>query len=67
MPSECEASGWGDSVSPHLAGQLAGLLYPTGELSFFELVGFKRSLVSSESGRGQRSLAPTCSVPRRRE
>jgi len=27
----------------------------------------KRSLVSSESGRGQRQLAPTCSVPRRRE
>ena len=27
----------------------------------------KRSLVSSESGRGERSLAPTCSVPRRRE
>ena len=27
----------------------------------------KRSLVSSESGRGERSLASTCSVPRRRE
>src|SRR5262249_40316280 len=27
----------------------------------------KRSLVSSESGRGEPSLAPTCSVPRRRE
>ena len=26
-----------------------------------------RSLVSSESGRGERQLAPTCSVPRRRE
>jgi hypothetical protein len=27
----------------------------------------KRSLVSSDSGRGERSLAPKCSVPRRRE
>jgi hypothetical protein len=27
----------------------------------------KRSLVSSESGRGERQLAPTCSLPRRRE
>ena len=27
----------------------------------------KRSLVSSESGRGERQLALTCSVPRRRE
>jgi len=27
----------------------------------------KRSLVSSESGRGERQLAPTCSVPQRRE
>jgi quinol monooxygenase YgiN len=27
----------------------------------------KRSLASSESGRGEQSLAPTCSVPRRRE
>src|ERR1051326_1579658 len=36
------------------AGKLAGLLYPTGELSFVELVGFSRSLVSSESGRGER-------------
>ena len=27
----------------------------------------KRALVSSESGRGERSLAPTCSAPRRRE
>ena len=27
----------------------------------------KRSLVSSESGRGERSLAPMCSAPRRRE
>lgn len=26
-----------------------------------------RSLISSESGRGERSLAPTCSVPRRRK
>jgi hypothetical protein len=27
----------------------------------------KRALVSSESGRGGLSLAPTCSAPRRRE
>ena len=27
----------------------------------------ERSLVSSESGRGERQLAPTCSVPRRHE
>ena len=27
----------------------------------------KRSLVSSESGGGERQLGPTCSVPRRRE
>jgi hypothetical protein len=26
-----------------------------------------RALVSSESGRGERQRAPTCSVPRRRE
>jgi hypothetical protein len=46
------------TMLPVIEGQCAGRRF---------LDALKRSLVSSESGPGERSLAPTCSVPRRRE
>jgi hypothetical protein len=61
--NDLSAGAWSRLAGAELRRRTAKALMD--EAGFTTLL--KRSLVSSESGRGERSLAPTCSAPRRRE